>query len=102
VRADLPTGVQAAQLIHAAGQSSPGNLPPGTYAVALTVPDEAALRALADDLGAAGLPRHLVVEDDAPYSGQAMALGIAPGDRKRLKPYLSRYPLLKAPVAQSG
>lgn len=95
VRADLPAGVQAAQLIHAAGQSSPGDLPDGSYAVALCVKDEASLRSLAETLARAGLPRHLIVEADAPYTGQAMAIGIAPMDRRRLKRYLSRYPLLK-------
>lgn len=95
MRGDLPHGIQAAQIIHAAGKSSPGNLPVGTYAVALTVPNEAALRELATTLERAGLPRHLIVEDDAPYTGQAMALGIAPCDRKTLKPYLARYPLVK-------
>jgi hypothetical protein len=43
----------------------------------------------------AGIPNHLIIESDAPYSDQAMAIGIQPGDRKRLKKYLSRYPLLK-------
>jgi hypothetical protein len=43
VRADLPRGIQAAQIIHAAGESSPGKLPDGTFAIALSVPDEAAL-----------------------------------------------------------
>lgn len=87
--------MQAAQIIHAAGESSPGNLPDNTYAVALTVKDEAELYSLADDLLRAGLPRHLCVECDAPYTGQAMALGIPPMDRKRLKPLLSKYPLLR-------
>lgn len=95
IRADLPAGTQAAQLIHAAGQSSPGDLPANTYAVALTVPDEGTLRALAATLERAGLPRHLIVESDAPYTGQAMALGIPPTDRKLLKKYLSSYPLVK-------
>lgn len=102
VRADIPIGAQAANLIHAAGQSSPGNLGDGTYAVALTVPDEAALRKLGGILQAAGLPHHTAIESDAPYTGQAMAIGIFPCDRKILKPYLSQLPLLKAPVAQSG
>lgn len=102
VRADIPVGAQAAQLIHAAGYSSTGSLPAGTYAVALTVPDEAELRALASTLERAGLPHHLIIESDDPFAGQAMAIGLAPMDRKRLKPYLSKYPLLRAPVAQSG
>lgn len=95
VRADLPVGVQIAQTIHAAGYSSPGNIPDGTYAVALTCRDEAELRALADRLEKEGLPRHLIVEADAPYDGQAMAIGIPPMDRKTLKPILQKLPLLK-------
>lgn len=95
VRTDLPLGVQAAQLIHAAGQSSPGNLPDGTYAVALSVKDEAELRALADALEQAGLSRQLIVESDEPYAGQAVALGIAPMERRALKRFLSRFPLVK-------
>jgi hypothetical protein len=43
----------------------------------------------------AGIATHLIVESDAPYSGQAMALGIEPTDRKLLKKHLSNLPLLK-------
>jgi peptidyl-tRNA hydrolase len=88
--------VQAAQLIHAAGYSSPGNLPDGTYAVALTAKNEAELRALADALAREGLPHHLIVEADAPYSGQATAIGITPTNRRLLKKHLSRFPLLRS------
>lgn len=70
-------------------------MPDNTYAVALTVKDEAQLRSLAETLERAGLPRHLAIESDSPYTGQAMALGIVPMDRKLLKKYLSQYPLLK-------
>lgn len=63
--------------------------------MALTVPDEPSLRKLDATLEAAGLPRHLIVESDAPYAGQAMALGVQPGDRHRLKRYLSSLPLLR-------
>lgn len=73
-------------------------MPDGTYAVALHVRDEAALRGLAAKLSKAGIKHHLVIEDDDPYHGQAMAIGIVPTDRKILKPYLSSYAL----VAQSG
>jgi hypothetical protein len=44
VRADLPQGVRSAQIIHAAGESSPGWLPNGTYAVALWRADERSLQ----------------------------------------------------------
>lgn len=63
--------------------------------MALTVKDEAELRSLAATLGQARLPRHLIVEADAPYTGQAMAIGICPTDRKLLKPYLAGFPLMK-------
>jgi hypothetical protein len=95
VRADLPRGIQAAHLIHAAGHSSPGDLDDTTYAVALTVKDEAALRSLAVTLARSGLLHHLEIENDPPYSGQAMALGIAPMPRHLLKRFLHRLPLLK-------
>jgi hypothetical protein len=57
VRADLPKGIQAAQVIHAAGESSPGSLPDGTYAIALSVPDERALAREAERLRARGFVR---------------------------------------------
>jgi hypothetical protein len=38
---------------------------------------------------------HLEIEADAPYTGQAMSLGIAPMPRRLLKKFLSKYPLLK-------
>lgn len=87
--------MQAAQLIHAAGESSTGSLPRGTYAIALSAKNEAALRKLADDLARRGLPHHLVIENDAPYTGQAMALGIQPMNRVVLRPILRRFRLLK-------
>ena len=80
--------------------SSPGNLTCGTYAVALTAKDEAALRSLADSLARAGLPHHMMIEVDKPYEGQAMAIGLPPCDRRLLKRHLSKFPLLRAPLAQ--
>lgn len=62
--------------------------------MALHAPNEAALRELDRALERAGLPRHLIVEEDAPYEGQAMAIGIPPCDRRTLKRYLSRLPLI--------
>lgn len=95
VRADLPHGIQAAQLIHAAGESSPGNLPPHTHAIALTCKDERELEDLSFRLFQAGIKHHRILESDAPWTGQLMALGIPPAPRSLLKPLLSRYPLLK-------
>lgn len=72
--------------------------PDGTYAIALAAADEAELLALHAQLHSAGIEHKLVIEEDAPYSGQAMAIGIKPMDRKLLKPFLFSYSL----VAQSG
>lgn len=96
MRADLPRGVQAASLVHAAGESSPGGLSEGTYAVVLAVPDEAALYSLACKLERAGVGHRLIVEPDAPWSGALMAIGLVPVvDRKEVRRWLSSLPLLR-------
>jgi hypothetical protein len=94
-RADIPAGLQAAQLIHAAGESSPGNLPPHTYAIALTCANEEELHALSRKLFLAGIKHKRIIESDMPYSGQLMAIGIPPQPRSQLKRYLSSCKLLK-------
>lgn len=102
VRSDLPFGAQAAQLIHAAGQSITEPVSEGSYAIALHAKSEQELRSLAERLKAAAIEHTVIVESDAPYAGQAMAIGIRPMDRKALKPLLSSYPLARhAPLAQS-
>lgn len=95
VRADLPRGVQAAQIIHAAGESSPGALPSGTYAVALMTPDEASLCALAERLERAGVAHTRIHEPDAPYDGALMAIGVQPGRKEVLRRSLSSLPRLR-------
>jgi peptidyl-tRNA hydrolase len=99
VRTDLPAGVAAAQLVHAAGESSPGNLGAGTFAVVLAVPDEAALMKVADRLRAAGMPFTLIFESDAPWSGQLMAIGARPACRSVMRKVLSSIPLYRGPAA---
>lgn len=94
-RADLPRGIQAANLVHAAGESSPGNLPSGTFAVVLTTPDEASLAGVADRLTCAGISHTLIHEPSAPYNGALMAIGCTPGDKEVLKRHLSSLPLLR-------
>jgi peptidyl-tRNA hydrolase len=95
VRADLPIGFLAAQVVHAAGESSPGRLPEGTNAVVLAVPNEAALRAMAERLAAASVAHVVVHEPDAPWNGQMTAIGLFPvSNRGRLRPMLSALPLL--------
>jgi hypothetical protein len=94
-RRDLSRGTQAAQLIHAAGHSSPGKLPEGTYAIALSCANEEELRALSDRLEAAGLHPHRINEPDEPFNGQLMALGLPPSYKSTYRRYVSNLPLIK-------
>jgi hypothetical protein len=100
LRSDLPVGVAAAQIIHAAGESSPGNLGAGTFAVALAVPDEAALMKVADRLRAAGMAFTCIFESDAPWSGQLMAIGVRPAARSVMQKVLSSFPLYRGPATE--
>lgn len=96
IRADLPLGVQIAQTIHAAGESSPGNLPEDTRAVALSVPDEATLLALEARLHAAGISFRAIREPDPPWNGALMAIGLVPVQRTpNLRQVLGRLPLVR-------
>ena len=94
-RADISTGLQAAMLIHAAGESSPGNLEPHTYAIALVCDDEDDLEALSFRLFMEGIKHKRIIESDAPYTGQLMALGIPPGPRSMLNKHLSSLRLVR-------
>lgn len=87
--------MQAANLIHAAGESSPGNLSPKTSAVALTCPDEAVLRSLAARLTAAGVRHRAIMETEGPHAGELMALGLEPCPKEVPRKLLSSLPLLK-------
>lgn len=96
VRGDLPRGVLAAQLIHAAGESGAG-VAPGCFAVALAVDDEAALLRVEDRLRFYDIPHRAIREPDAPWCGQLMAIGVVPRarDDRELRRVLQRLPLLK-------
>lgn len=76
--------------------SSPGSLPEGTYAVALHIESEAALRSLSERLSSNSIDHRLIIESEGPHAGEAMAIGIVPLDRKRVKKLLSMYPLIKS------
>lgn len=98
VRSDLPVGAKCAQIIHAAGESSPGgaSLPNDTRAVALIVPDEAELLRLHGLLLDAGIEHCLIREPDAPYYNQAVALGVCPLVRTdKVRALLGHYELVK-------
>jgi len=95
VRRDLPLGAIVAQVAHAAGNSSPGNLPAHTIVVVLGVPDEPRLEAVAKRLTLAGVEFVRVVEDTPPYSRQLIALGCKPGRKEVIGRWLSGLPLLR-------
>jgi peptidyl-tRNA hydrolase len=78
IRQDLPRGVLAAQLIHAAGESASGDLPTGTIAVALAARDEPHLASLELELRRLGIPHRAIREPDTPWNGALMAIGIVP------------------------
>lgn len=83
-----------AQVCHAAGESSPGNLPAGTFAVVLSA-DKASLEALEGRLQLAGMPHRAIRENDPPYCGELLAIGICPTYKREVKRFVSALPLLK-------
>jgi hypothetical protein len=85
----------AAQILHAGGESSLGNLAEGTYAIVLAVPNEEALCALADRLERDGVKLVRINEPDPPWNGALMAIGIRPGRKEVLRQHLSSIPLLR-------
>lgn len=84
-----------AQAIHAAGESSPGNLESGTHAIALAARDSAHLAEIALKLTNADLPFVRVVEDSPPYRGELLAIGVQPGPRHVVGRPLSDLPLVR-------
>lgn len=68
----------AAQLVHAAGESAPGDLAPGTHAVVLGVDNEAELQEIEARLFQFDVPYHAIREPDAPWQGALMAIGVVP------------------------
>jgi len=96
VRSDLPQGFLASQVVHAAGESSPGNLPEGTHAIVLAVPDIRRLLETRRALEDAGIPHKLICEPDPPHNGAPTAIGITPTrDRRAIRRVLGRLPLLR-------
>ena len=94
VREDLPKGVLAAHVAHAAGESGPA--PPGSIAVVLGVPGETELLAIAARLTASGVPHVLITENAGPFDGQATAIGVHPThDRKTVGKAVSSLRLVR-------
>jgi sirohydrochlorin ferrochelatase len=89
----MPHGVQVAQTAHAASEAA-GH--PPTIVVALSVPDERALREVVRALGGLSVDHHLVVEDSGPFAGQATAVGVVPiADRSAVRKAVSSLPLVR-------
>lgn len=85
-----------AQLVHAAGETSPGNLDSGTYAIVLAVDSEAELISIANRLRDAIIPYKLIREPDSPWNNAATAIGLWPTkDRRKIAKVLGRLPLLR-------
>jgi len=97
VREDLPIGVKAAMLIHAAGESSRliEHLPTNTYAVALQATGDQLLY-LEQDLIKLAF-RHVVVVETPPskWSGQKMSIGIQPLPKSVIGPLLRHLKTLR-------
>lgn len=92
-------------ITHAAGESSPGNLPEGTYAIVLGVKDEAILRVVYEKLKAARIAPgsklvhfSAITEDTGVYAGQLMSIGLRPLLRSEGRKLLSSYPLYRGPT----
>lgn len=92
VRRDLPYGVQAAMLVHAAGESGPAH--PGTYAVVLAAADEIHLDRIRRRLVFEGIEHVAIREPDPPYDGALMAIGLPPVERDQSPSFLRRLSLL--------
>ena len=57
--------------------------------------DEKKLAALSETLTQAGIEHRRIVESDAPYTGQLMALGLVPVRKAVARRYVSSLPLLR-------
>ena len=93
MREDLPLGVLASQLTHAAGETGPAN--PGTHAVVLSAKNKDHLLKIERQLIAHKIKHHSVREPDLPWNGEIMAIGLYPtSDRASVKPVTKRLKLL--------
>lgn len=92
VRPDLPIGLLAAQVAHAAGESSPGNLPSGTHAVILQA-SKNEIEALSSKLKEGNVPHVLVRDCD--LQNEVTALGIEPALKSKIRPWVSSFALLR-------
>ena len=102
VRRDLPVGVMAAMVTHAAGESAAryvANYNNDTYfhaiAVVLEAKDDTDLCKIGEYLYSAGLDYVHIIESGGPYDGQLMAYGLIPNTREHFGELLKPFQLLK-------
>ena len=102
VRRDLPLGVMAAMVTHAAGESGAIYRDPldgrfrGATAVVLGAKNQDAILDALVYMDKKNIQHVAVVESGAPYDGQFMAIGIVPGNRDKLGPLMAEFQVLKA------
>jgi hypothetical protein len=70
-------------------------LPEGTYAVVLGVKDSRELEELSGSLRLANIRHKQIRENDAPFRGELLALGLEPAPRSALKRHLRHLELLR-------
>jgi hypothetical protein len=95
VRDDLPRGVLAVNILHAAGESAAGRVDCRTNGVVLSAKNEIELKVFAERCEAKGLRVTPIQETEGPFEGQLMALGIHPDDGREARRWLSSVPLLR-------
>jgi hypothetical protein len=104
VRRDLPVGVLLAMVAHAAGESFyrlastftvASFNPSETIAIVLGARNEGRLEKLAHALHADSVPCVEIHEVDGEYAGQLLAIGIVPGDKSALAPFVRDFHMLK-------
>lgn len=103
VRKDLPLGVIAAQVTHAAGESFAewsalhhGMRPPEhTTAVVLEARNAQHIYAILRKLDTTGIDFAPIYEPDAPWNGTLMAIGVYPGNRDALSHHFKGLSLLR-------
>lgn len=101
VRRDLPLGVIAAMVTHAAGESAAyytlyEDVVPSGIAVVLEAKNEAHLKEIETYLRKEGLQDYVpIVESSEPYKNQLMAIGLYPAEREYFGELLGKFQTLK-------
>lgn len=94
MRGDLPRGLQAAYIAHAAGESNPRNWK-DMHVVVLVAKDSKVLSRVKERLVLACVPHHPMRETDGEFAGQVLSLGVEPCRKEFARRVLSSLPLLR-------